>query len=141
MKAGCHVSPTTATQFFPVMDDYAVVRALILVDAGHEWECKQRLNHVVVAISYILGERASDATNLSDTQARRELARRTARRPPNFSAETIGLLAIHDESNVTYALVSVLDGRESECQRVATAVQFTISRFERRQMYIRVYEI
>jgi len=123
------------------MDDFAVVRALVLVYPGHEWECKQRLNHVTVAVSYILGERANDATNLSNARARMELARRSARRPPDFSAETIGILAIHDESNMSYALVAVLRGCEAECQKIASAVCFTISRFDRRPMFIRVYEI
>jgi len=135
------VSARIASHFYSVVDDCAVVRAMILIYPGQEWECKQRSNQVTVAVSFILGENVGDCTGLSPEAARYELARREARRRPGFSAEVVGLLAICDERNISYALVSVLRGREGECQKVATAAQFTIARFERRQMFVRVYEI
>ena len=140
MKEGWPVS-ATPDRFFGIVDDFGVTRAIVLIYPAKEWEAKQMLNHAAVAISFVLGENASDCTALSPEQTRFELGRRTARRRPGFTAEVVGLLAICDERNQSYALVSVLRGREAECQRIATAVQLSIARLERRRMQVRVYEI
>lgn len=84
------MSAMLASHFLSVVDDFAVTRVLDLIYPGHEWECKQRLNQVVVAVSFILVENSSDCSALSPDQQRFELARREARRWPGFSAEVVG---------------------------------------------------
>ena len=135
------MSPTIVPRHYPVVDDFGVVRAMVLIYPHQDWICKQRLNQVLVAISFVLGETVQDMSCFSPGQFRNETARRMACRPAGYSADVVGWMAVCDERDAAYVLVSVFRGREDECQKVASAVCFTIARFDRMQMYLRVYEM
>ena len=133
--------PTNAKSMYPVIDNFGLVRAIVLIFPGEEWRCKKRCEQVTVAVSFALGEKSADWTSAPIETVKAEINRRISHRPPEFTAETVGIFEIVDGHNRPNVLIGVLRGRESECQRIASSVVATVARFNGSPTHINVYDL
>jgi len=131
---------TNAQRGFPIFDDFGLLRAIVHIRPGREFESTQLARRVVVAVSFALGEKVNDWSRSTHEKASAEITRLISHRPLGFEDEFVGVMEIAD-AHESFVLIAVYRNRERECQVIATLVNATVSGFLHRQTQVLAYEL
>lgn len=131
----------TPYRFYPVLDDFGVVRVLSVIKKGETFTGHKQGFTVAKAMAEVLGEEVHDWSKAPPAAVAAEVARLNKLSANRPKPTTVGLYVVIGTSGAPLAFINAFKEFEEECSQIANQVAVRLSAFYKVPLYPELVEI